>query len=68
MQPDKMRTPDIKCVLLGDSQVGKTALLFSYATNSFEQNRPRTFLDSYEVTLRIKHKDVVMGVFDTAGR
>ncbi|OQR79236.1 cdc42-like [Tropilaelaps mercedesae] len=61
------RAPDIKCVLLGDSQVGKTALLYSYATSIFEHEVPRTCMNSYEITVRVREKELTLGIFDTAG-
>ncbi len=35
--PGKMRKPDIKIVILGDMNVGKTSLLHRYAERSFKE-------------------------------
>ncbi|XP_022650031.1 ras-related C3 botulinum toxin substrate 3-like isoform X5 [Varroa destructor] len=59
--------PDIKVVLLGDSNVGKTAMIYSYTLNIFHKKISSTCMDSYEVTVNVKQKETILGICDTAG-
>ncbi|KAH7114153.1 cell division control protein 42 [Dactylonectria estremocensis] len=57
----------IKCVVIGDSAVGKTCLLISYSSNEFPSNYVPSISDSV-VTVRIGDEPYTLGLFDTAGQ
>ena len=42
-----LRTDLIKCVVLGDDNVGKTSLLMNYATNRFPSKHVPSVFDNY---------------------
>ena len=56
----------IKCVLVGDGNVGKTELLISYTTNKFPQEYVPTVFDNYAVTVLIGGESYTLGLFDTS--
>ncbi|KAJ5072779.1 hypothetical protein M0811_09476 [Anaeramoeba ignava] len=58
----------IKCVVIGDSQVGKTSFIFSYETNAF----PGEYIPTvYEPNVNIVHyedQEIQIGFWDTTGK
>uniref|UniRef100_A0A8C5ZH50 Uncharacterized protein n=1 Tax=Marmota marmota marmota TaxID=9994 RepID=A0A8C5ZH50_MARMA len=58
----------IKCVVVGNSAVGKTRLLISYTTNKFPSEYVPTVFDNYAVTVMIGGELYTLGLFDTAGQ
>ncbi|KAF0379024.1 Cell division control protein 42 [Gigaspora margarita] len=58
----------IKCVLVGDSCIGKTELLISYTTNKIPSEYVPTVFDNYAVTVMIDDEPYLLGLFDTAGQ
>eukprot|EP00005_Dracoamoeba_jomungandri_P013793 CAMPEP_0174266632 /NCGR_PEP_ID=MMETSP0439-20130205/30930_1 /TAXON_ID=0 /ORGANISM="Stereomyxa ramosa, Strain Chinc5" /LENGTH=195 /DNA_ID=CAMNT_0015353715 /DNA_START=16 /DNA_END=603 /DNA_ORIENTATION=+ len=56
----------IKCVLVGDSKVGKTALVKTYTENSFPTAIP-TVADNCTVQVQHKGKTLSVALWDTAG-
>ena len=56
----------IRCVLVGDENVGKTSLLITYLTNKFPEIYVPTILDSSAVNVNIKNKTYTLGLFDTS--
>ncbi|KAL1505987.1 hypothetical protein ABEB36_005428 [Hypothenemus hampei] len=57
----------IKCVIVGDKQVGKTALAVSYSNDSFPSEYVPTAYDNYNVDVQVDEKPIRLEICDTAG-
>jgi Ras-related C3 botulinum toxin substrate 1 len=58
----------IKCVLVGDSGVGKTLLLFSYMNGELpKEHIPPTVSDNYVVNLTVGQQNIELSLWDTSG-
>ena len=58
----------IKCVVVGDSAVGKTSLLATYRRGSFFDEYITTIFDNYSTVIVVNGKPVEVGLWDTAGQ
>ncbi|GBB87931.1 hypothetical protein RclHR1_14420002 [Rhizophagus clarus] len=58
----------IKCVVVGDNNVGKTELITTYLTNKFPSDYTPIVFDNYAVTIMIGNEPILFGLSDTAGQ
>ncbi|XP_076072312.1 ras-related C3 botulinum toxin substrate 2-like [Mytilus galloprovincialis] len=58
----------IKCVVVGDGNVGKTCLLMCFSTNTFNEDYVPTIFDNYKTTIMVNDIYVELGLWDTAGQ
>jgi Ras-related C3 botulinum toxin substrate 1 len=58
----------VKMVLVGDSCVGKTSLLFTYVHNRFPEEYVPTVFENHISTLKVDDKIVSLSLWDTAGQ
>ena len=64
LNPDE---PEIKCVLVGDTYVGKSALITNYLRNEYSDAYEPTVLDVYKGEKKIKKKKYFIEIHDTTG-
>lgn len=57
----------IKCVVVGDVDVGKTELLLSY-TNLFSSDYVPTVIDHFSVQVNHNRKSIALNLWDTSGQ
>lgn len=59
---------NIKCVVVGNSNVGKTSLLHTYVNGVFETSYAPTVFDKHDVTIDVSGNTLTLGLVDTAGQ
>uniref|UniRef100_W8BC92 Rho-related GTP-binding protein RhoU n=2 Tax=Ceratitis capitata TaxID=7213 RepID=W8BC92_CERCA len=67
-QQKDLKTPSIKCVLVGDGAVGKTNLILSYLKNRFNTEHVPTASDIYRADVMVNESLVHLTICDTAGQ
>ncbi|EFC41679.1 rho family small GTPase [Naegleria gruberi] len=58
----------IKCVVVGDGAVGKTALLIAYSSGCFPEDYVPTVFDNYNKNISYGDGIVSIALYDTAGQ
>lgn len=58
----------LKCLFVGDAQVGKSALMFLYLKRVFQHEYRPTIVDDYEVKIVLNGESYTLSLFDTAGQ
>uniref|UniRef100_A0A3Q2P7S8 Rho-related GTP-binding protein RhoG n=1 Tax=Fundulus heteroclitus TaxID=8078 RepID=A0A3Q2P7S8_FUNHE len=58
----------VKCVMVGDGEVGETFLLIAYATSVFKQKYLSAVFDNYTGEINVDGRTVTLNLWDTAGR
>ena len=59
---------DLKIVVIGDTNVGKTCLLQTYSTNKFPFDYVPTVFDNFSRLQTVDGEQVTMSIWDTAGQ
>lgn len=55
----------IKCVVIGDDEVGKTSMLLNYATNRFPAQRVPELFDNFAGCVKLSGKQYTLQMIDT---
>ena len=58
----------IKCVVVGDGAVGKTAMMLSYMTSTIPTQYQPTVVDTFSVNITVEEEEYTLELFDTAGQ
>ncbi|TKR93288.1 hypothetical protein L596_007772 [Steinernema carpocapsae] len=58
----------LKLVVVGDSFIGKTSLLFAYTEKTFKDSYSTTALESWAISVEIESRQYTVNLFDTAGQ
>ncbi|CAK1552841.1 unnamed protein product [Leptosia nina] len=58
----------IKCVLVGDGEVGKSSLIAAYAQDTFSEDYQPTAYDTFNVVVDVDDRPVCVEICDTAGQ
>ena len=59
---------EVKCVIVGDGNVGKTSMLMAYTEGRFPEDYVPTVFENYEALMLILGKEIKLSLWDTAGQ
>ena len=65
---DPLRINTVKMILVGDGMVGKTSLLTSFTTNTFNSEYMPTIFESTTFGIEVDNKPYTLTLWDTAGQ
>ena len=69
---DEEEMPTYKVILVGESNVGKTSIMYRFTKGDFKENSSPSLTASYaEKTIKLekyKGKEIQFGIWDTAGQ
>ncbi|XP_027145422.1 rho-related GTP-binding protein RhoG isoform X2 [Larimichthys crocea] len=57
----------VKCVLVGDSKVGKTYLIYTYIHKIFPKEYIPCFFETYSAEVHVDDQTVTLNIWDSAG-
>ncbi|KAK7895245.1 hypothetical protein WMY93_020570 [Mugilogobius chulae] len=64
----KVKTDELKIVIVGDGGCGKTSLLMVYAKGDFPETYAPSVFEKYNTTISVGGKDIRLNLYDTAGQ
>lgn len=59
---------NIKLVIVGEGNVGKTCILQSYINSQFNEEHKATIFENYSCKVQVQGLTVNLGIWDTAGQ
>lgn len=58
----------LKCLIVGDSSVGKTCILCSYVDDKFQEDYIPTVFDNINTNIKVDSRNYILNLWDTAGQ
>ena len=59
---------NVKLVVVGDGNIGKTCMLMCYTADEFPEDYVPTVFDNYVMDLVVNDREINLGLWDTAGQ
>ena len=64
---DILMSAEVKVVIIGDGECGKTCLQLASIDNVFKEEYIPTIFDNYVLSIEVNGQQVELGLWDTAG-